>query len=325
MNFPDALKGAGERALGAVLLFAGANIYATPVLAQSTPLPTREQVQPPVPAAEMPSSRARVEGALSSRELPCPFEAATDSVSVGNVRFTGVDGGALDPAFASILQGVRASEGPQPVAAICDIRDAATRALTNAGYVASVVIPPQEVVNGGDLSLSVIPTRLVEVEIEGRPSRYTDLIAARAQRLKGISPFNRYDAERVLLLAGDVPGLDVQLSLRPTEAGTGDLIGTLSVSYTPFSVAANLQNYSSRSLGRETAFLRVEAYGLTGMGDRTYVGGSSTFDIDEQQVVQIGHSLGIGSDGVQAEGNFTYAWSRPDLGGLHRRRRCRQL
>ncbi|WP_158703054.1 ShlB/FhaC/HecB family hemolysin secretion/activation protein [Allosphingosinicella vermicomposti] len=297
-------------------------------LAQAAPtpppgaLPSREQVLPPVPRSEAQSSEVRVDSRKAFREVACPFENSTAQVAIGQVQFTGINGAPLAPELANLLSGLRAQGGPQSVVQVCDIRDEANRILIDAGYVASVQIPPQNIDNGGALTLTVVSAKLVDVKVVGEAGgRYTKLIAARVERLKNIDPFNEREAERVLLLAGDVPGLDVQLTLAPSGTGIGEVAGTLTVAYRPYAIVGNVQNYSSKAIGRETAFVRAEAYGVTGMADITYVGGSATLDFEEQRVLQVGHSMGIDDEGTRLEGSFTYAWSRPDIGGLDLRSR----
>ncbi len=43
---------------------------------------------------------------------------------------------------------------------------------------------------------------------------------------------------------------------------------------------------AARDAGPYGAQLRAQFYGLTGMGDRTYVSAYSTLDFQEQQIVQ---------------------------------------
>ncbi|CAA9522979.1 MAG: hypothetical protein AVDCRST_MAG91-2312, partial [uncultured Sphingomonadaceae bacterium] len=181
--------------------------------------------------------------------------------------------------------------------------------------VASVQIPPQTV-ETGTLRLEVITARIVEIRVRGDAAPYRETLTARTEQLKSLNPLNERDAERILLLAGDVPGLDVQLALRPAGTAPGEVIGDLTVVYRPYSILANVQNYGSRQLGRETAYVRGEVYGLTGAADVTYLGASTTLDFEEQQVVQVGHIAGIGNQGLTLGGSFIYAWSRPDLGLL---------
>ena len=81
--------------------------------------------------------------------------------------------------------------------------------------------------------------------------------------------FNRYDAERYLLLASDIPGYAVRLTLRPAGSAPGDVIGDVTVQHTPAYVDFNVQNGGSKELGRWGGVVRGELYGLTGLGDRT--------------------------------------------------------
>jgi hemolysin activation/secretion protein len=201
------------------------------------------------------------------------------------------------------------------VAIVCELRDRANEALRRAGYVASVQIPPQTV-ETEDLRLEVVLARVVEVRVRGDAAPYRDTLAARIDQLKALSPLNERDAERILLIAGDIPGLDVQLSLSPAGTAPGDVIGELTVIYRPYTVIANLHNLGSKQLGRETAYVGVDFYGLTGASDVTYLGASSTSDFEEQRVLLVGHELGLGSVGTTLGANLIYAWSRPDLGLL---------
>ncbi|HEX7876960.1 MAG TPA: ShlB/FhaC/HecB family hemolysin secretion/activation protein, partial [Sphingobium sp.] len=42
----------------------------------------------------------------------------------------------------------------------------------------------------------------------------------------------------------------------------------------------------------------------------------NTAQPSEQTVLQAGHSMALGSDGLRLSGDFTYAWSKPDIDGL---------
>jgi hemolysin activation/secretion protein len=80
------------------------------------------------------------------------------------------------------------------------------------------------------------------------------------------------------------------------------------------SVLANVQNYGSRALGRETGYARVDMNAVVVAGDTLYVGASSTADFREQQVAQVGYRAILNESGLSAGPRLTYAWSRPDVG-----------
>lgn len=294
----------------------GAAALSAPAFSQQTgQIPNREQVELPAPDDVPTRPRIRIDSGDAVESAPCPLDRFDLNVAITSVQFNAPEGGELAPEIRALLAGIGAPGGEASIAVVCDIRDRATAALRNAGYVASVQIPPQTI-TGGDLRLEVVTARIVEMRVRGDAAPYRDTLTARAEQLKSLDPLNERDAERILLLAGDIPGLDVQLALSPAGTRPGEVIGELTVVYRPYSLLANVQNYGSRQLGRETGYARAEVYGLTGLSDVTYIGGSTTVDFEEQKVAQIGHITGLGNTGLTLGGSFIYAWSKPDIGLL---------
>ena len=70
--------------------------------------------------------------------------------------------------------------------------------------------------------------------------------------------FNRYDAERYLLLASDLPGYTVRLTLRPAGSAPGEVVGDVTVQRPPAYVDFNVQNGGSDALGPWGGLLRAE-------------------------------------------------------------------
>lgn len=278
--------------------------------------PSRPQIEQSAPAAETAVPRIRVESSAAIATAPCPLDKFDLKVRIDTIRFTYPDDAALPAELATLLAPIVNAPpgGETPVAAICAIRDRATTVLRQAGYVASVQIPPQRI-EDGTLALQVVAAHITEIRVNGDPGPYRETLAARIAQLQALNPLNERDAEHVLLLAGDVPGLEVQLALRPASTRPGDVIGELTVVTRRFSVLGNIQNYSSRQLGRETGYVRAALYGLTGASE-TYLAGSLTRQPKEQRVVQAGHLVVLDEKGTSVGGNFIYAWSRPDLDQL---------
>ena len=292
---------------------------AVPPIAPQIAVPTRDQVQPPVPPTAPP--RASIDSRNSFAATPCALAGSPLRVGIDRIRFAPLGRPALPLQVAAILNGVApAVTGDQPIENVCEIRDRANAALRRAGYVASVQIPPQEITTG-ELALAVVMARITEIRVRGEPGPHAAMLARRLDRIRGLDPLNEREIERLLLLAGDVPGLDVQLSLRPAGTAPGDVIGDVSITSARFALFGNVQNYGSRQLGRETGYARGEIYGLLTGADMLYVAGSSTLDFREQQVAQIGYTTGLGAAGTTLGVRATHAWSRPDLDTLDLRSR----
>ncbi len=219
----------------------------------------------------------------------------------------GLSAEALVPAYEEY------SGTEQPVSVICEIRDRAATILRNAGYVAAVEVPEQRIADG-NVRFQVLMAKLVGIRVRGDAGNAERTIASYLERLTEQEVFNRNTAERYLLLAGDIPGYDVRLSLRSANAGRGEVIGEVAVLRVPGRVDFNIQNFGSEDLGRWGGLLRGEFYGLTGLGDRTSLALFSTADFEEQQTLQIAHDFRVGSEGLTFGGQFTYAWAEPDLG-----------
>lgn len=306
------------RALATCCSFAlVSTVAALPARAQTPPqnaLPSAQEVRPPTPETRKPST-AHVDSRTAFEQRPCPFLDSPIRLTLSKVEFARPDGSALQPEIAAALAGMSLPEGDQPLKVVCEVRDDANEALHRGGWIASVQVPPQQI-NGGTLRLNVVTARIVETRIRGDAGPYENMLRKRIADLQAMDPLNERAAEHLLLVAGDTPGLDIQLTLRPAATGQGDVIGEMNVQFRRFAVLGNAQNYNSRQLGRETGYVRGEIYGLTGLGDITYIGASTTADFYEQKIAQIGHIMTVDGHGTTVGARFSYAWSRPDLGEL---------
>jgi hemolysin activation/secretion protein len=275
--------------------------------------PTREEVTrptPPPPVTRAP--RLEVEGGVE--RAPC----ALDAPEYQNIRFTprevqfdGLKGLApadLTPAYAPFVG------SDQPISIVCQIRDRAAAILRDAGYIAAVQVPEQRI-SEGVVRFQVVMAHLSAVRVRGDATGAESLIAGYLGELTKQPVFNRYEAERYLLLASDIPGYTVRLTLRPAGTAPGEVIGDVTVQRTAAYVDANIQNWGSRDLGRWGGLLRGQLFGLTGLGDRTTLAVFSTSDFHEQQTLQLGHDFRLGSQGLTVSGLFTYAWARPSIPG----------
>jgi len=307
-------RGGGRRRLRtrAGLAASCALLAASGSWAQVPAAPTREEIQRPLQErTEAPTARLTVEGGIE--RAPCALdraEYANIRLTVRDVRFDdlrGLSAEDLRPAWAP-FQGQE-----HPIAVICEIRDRAATLLREAGYIAAVEVPEQRIADG-DVRFQVLMAKLVGLRVRGDAGRSERTIAGYLGRLTEREVFNRYEAERYLLLAGDLPGFDVRLALRSAGAGRGEVIGEVTVVRRAASADLTVQNLGSRELGRWGALLRGQLFGLTGLGDRTSIALFGTADTSEQQTLQIAHDFRLGSEGLAFGGQLTYAWASPDIG-----------
>ena len=285
-----------------------------PVVAQAQiapSVPTREEIQRPTLPPSAPPGEQVVSADDSIERAPCPLanpEFSNVRVTVRDVQFSpveGIDTSMLDASW-------RDKVGQDlPIAVVCDIRDRAATMLRAKGYLAAVRVPPQTI-DGGVIKLDILSARMSRIEVRGDAGANEKLLQRYLSRLDDQPVFNITEAERYLLLARDIPGLDARLTLRP-GAVPGEVVGEVTVARTPAIFDFSAQNFGSRDVGRWGGIARARVAGLTGMGDLTTVSFYSTPDFDEQNVVQAAHEFRVGGEGLRFGASYTYAWTRPDI------------
>lgn len=303
------------RALGAGLALA-ACILAQPALAQnalpSIAPPARSDLLPPDTRPETSRTTLTIDGGLERGTCALDNPAMADiRVTLSQVTFVGAEA-AADVDLTSTYQPYIGRD--LPLSVLCDIRARATAALAQAGYLAAVEIPEQRL-TGGAAQLRVVLGRLTALRVRGEAGPSQALLARYLQPLVGQPVFNVLQAERSLLLADDIPGLDVRLSLRAAAGGQpGDLIGEVAVIRRATEVSLNVQNYGSHELGRFGGLVTARLYDLTGNGDVTSLTAFTSADFSEQHTLQASHEMLVGSDGLRLGGQVTLGWAHPSLG-----------
>ncbi len=308
---------ASSAAIAAVFVAGALCLAPAPALAQAGPAagitpPNRSDLVPPDQRPPQRTTTLTIDGDFE--RAPC----ALDRPEYAGITFT-VQGAAFDglarvPGLS--LEGAYADYVGRelPVSVLCDIRAEANAILRRDGYLATVEIPEQSLADGLP-DFKVVFGRLTSVRVRGEAGASEALVASYLEKLTNRDVFNINEAERYLLLADDLPGLDVRLSLRPAAGGQpGDLVGEVAVLRQRAMVDFNVQNLASRSIGRYGGVLRGELYDITGMGDRTSVAVFSTLEFEEQQTVQIGHDFRVGSEGLRLGGQFTWSNTNPATG-----------
>ncbi|MEO1221929.1 MAG: ShlB/FhaC/HecB family hemolysin secretion/activation protein [Pseudomonadota bacterium] len=292
----------------------------TPVSAsaQGQIAPTREEIERRTLEAQLRGepNPVSVEGEIE--RAPCPLAAeqfADLRFTFNSPEFSGlgpIDRAILTPAYSEYV-------GQEiPVARICDIRDRAATILRARGYLAAVQVPVQTI-GEGTVKFDVLLAKMQSVQVRGDAGNQSGALQPILDKLAAQDVFNANEAERYLLLARDIPGLDVRLTLQPLTAeqggAPGDVVGVFDVTNTPLLIDVNFQNFGSKAIGRFGGLARVRLNGLTGLGDQTMISGYTTHDFDEQIVASAYHEFRVGSEGLTLGLSGTRAWSEPDVPG----------
>lgn len=288
------------------------------VSAQGQIAPTREEIDRRGLEAELRGETNPVSVESDIERAPCPLagdQFADLTFTFKTPEFAGLEG--IDPEL------LRASYSEYlgqdiPVATICDIRDRAATILRANGYLAAVQVPVQTI-GEGTVRFDVLLAKMKAVQVRGDAGGSGKALQPILDKLASQDVFNANQAERYLLLARDIPGLDVRLTLQPLTAeqggAPGDVVGVFDVAHTPVIVDVNIQNFGSRQIGRFGGLARVRLNGLTGLGDETMISAYTTQDFDEQIVASGHHEFKVGAEGLTLGLSATKAWSQPDVPG----------
>lgn len=293
-------------------MLTGSMVFTSDASAQTVNAPTRDELETKrLPTIAPRSSKLTVEGDIE--RAPCPLadpRYGDVQVTFSEAEFTNLKG--LDPSALNSSWQEFAGRSI-PIAQVCEIRDRAATILRRAGYLAAVQVLPQRIAPNGVIKFDVLMAKLVRIQVRGDAGPSERKLVGYLEPLTDKEVFNAIEAERSMLLARDLPGYDVRLTLRPAGTAPGEVIGEVAVTHQRFEVEANIQNLGSRDTGRFGGLIGAKYNGLTGLGDQTSVSIYNTFDFSEQTILQAGHSFLVGHDGLRLSADFTYAWTSPTL------------
>ena len=201
---------------------------------------------------------------------------------------------------------------------------AAAREL-EAAYVAAgfvlvrVVLPPQKLVNGSRLKLSVVDGFIERVETKDLPERVRGRIAALLEPLVGRRGLKLSEIERRVLFASDTPGVLFRSTLAPGKEEGGTLL-LIEAKHQAIMGSVNADNSLSKALGRTAPGIGVDLNSVAGRGEQAYLraGGVSNFSSDGfsaryplNRSLAAGFSMPLWLDGLSFNAEYTDARTTP--------------
>jgi len=135
------------------------------------------------------------------------------------------------------------------------------------GYPLARAYIPAQSIHAGVVQIAIIEARYGNVKIDNHSNVKDSLLNLTIAPLKEGQPIEQMGIDRALLLLSDIPGLEVNATLKP-----GDTVGSsdLFLETTPGAVFAGnlaLDNYGNRSTGRERASSALTFYNPLHYGD----------------------------------------------------------
>lgn len=294
-----------------VLALASLGAYgaANSVVAQSASNLAPSTFQPQNQRSTGPVTVARDPGA------PVPEGADQLFVTVGGVEIEDAlpQMAAANDAFIARLTGRRVA-----VSEIFAATNQLESAYTNAGFVLSrVVLPQQTLRDGGTLRIVVIDGFIERIDAEKVPQQARERVVAITRPLIGKRGVTLQQIERALLLAGDTFGVRLASTLSAGDA-RGATVLTLDGEFKEITGSYGFDNTLSDELGPLNLSLGLEVNGALEMGETFYfrLGGSPTrfFSSDAQyRIAAAGAVFPIGFNGLTINAEFTSSEAQPDF------------
>jgi hemolysin activation/secretion protein len=180
-------------------------------------------------------------------------------------------------------------------AEIFELARALTAMYRNAGYILSQVIVPPQSLSSGTLTLRVIEGYVANVRVEGDPGVAATL-AEIGEKIKASRPLKAGDLERYLLIANNLPGVQLRSVLAPSQTvGAADL--TLIAAVKKTEGFASLDNFGSKYLGPGQLSAGIAGNQLFGDDQLSFLGvGASD---SEMLFGQLSYSRVLNSEGLR--------------------------
>lgn len=176
------------------------------------------------------------------------------------------------------------------------------------GYILSQVILPPQSLSGGILTLRVIEGYIANVRVEGDPAVKHSLVKL-GEKIQASRPLRANVLERYLLIANDLPGVQVRSILTPSQTvGAADL--TLVASVRKGEGFVSLDNYGSKYLGPGQLSVGAAGNQLLGINDQLRFVGLSTGN-SELAYGQLSYSQVVNTEGLKLGASVSTARTKP--------------
>lgn len=273
----------------------------------SSDLPGRERdrfEEQQLPLAKPAGPKIILQGTIA------PQGADAIELVVTEVRFVGAT--VYDPETLSTLD-VGIVGRSVPLVAVYALAQEITAKYGNDGYVLSrAIVPPQELDPAG----AVVTIEVVEGYVDSvvwPPSLagYRDFFTGYGATITAERPTNINTVMRALLLAGDLPGIDV--SSRFEASATNPNASTLVVEATekPFDAEARIDNRGTVARGPWEFLVSRTANNLLRHHEAITLTYAGALETRELQYVALGYRQVLTSEGVALLANGKYSWGRP--------------
>ena len=203
------------------------------------------------------------------------------------------------PIPAAELQGLLAGETGKShtLRGLNELAGRLTTHLRDRGFLlAFAYIPTQEIADG-QVDITVVPGVYGQILVQGNAHLKDSFLRGIFHAAQPGGVITRAPLERALLIANEIPGLEVRSTFAPGKTpGSADLIIS-AADAGKISGAAYTDNWGGRYTGRVRYGVQLHLNNLSGVGDSFSLGGLSSFD--GLNNYDFGYNAYLGTSGLQ--------------------------
>lgn len=278
-----------------VAILPAAVLAAGTVDAQTVQPFTREQVTPQVP--ERPGAGVDPGPALTAPTAP------DESPPPGGPTFVlnGLTYEGSSVYDAADLDAVLIDRLGRPVdfAGLREITDRIEALYRADGYIAVRAVVPAQRIQDGRVTIRIVEGAISELVVRGDLGRAQPAVERLLGELVGQRPLKAASAERQILLARDLPGVNLATALRAGGSGAaGDLVLLVEGVSTPLDGFASVANFASDFAGPIVFTFGAGANSVALSGDRISIVALTAAEYGEEALVELTYEVPLGVPGL---------------------------
>lgn len=245
---------------------------------------------------QRPSVDIRLEGqALSEREAGGP------EVAINQIQFKDNTALSAEELLAALGEGV--FEKKYDLSGLQLLANRISEFYRTQGYPFARAILPAQTLDNGTLLITVIEGRYGKVSASGEPA----LAGTVGKFLEPLAPGDVIESsamERTLLIAGDLPGLNIVPVMRPgQDYGTGNLDAQVEQG-DRFTGRVGVDNHGSRYSGEYRTRADLQANRLLTVGDELSI--AALYSSEDTWLGQLSYSLPLGYSGLRGTVGYDF-------------------
>jgi hemolysin activation/secretion protein len=199
------------------------------------------------------------------------------------------------------------------VAELQNIVQSITNYYRNNGYILSRAILPPQHVNNGIVHITVIEGYINKVTVIGKANGARQILEAYGNKIVQSRPLQIKVMEHYLLLANQLPGVDVKAVLEPskTETGASDL--NLAVQQQAVNASFSYDNYGTLYIGPLQMTASTSANSMFRSGDTTRFTTLTTTHGSELNFYDLYYQTPLWESGLQGSFDANKSYTTPGL------------